>query len=336
MTRLPHATQRQRLEQTLRLHRRAFTLIELLVVIGIIALLIAILLPAVQKVRDAAARTICTNNLKQLGLALHQFHDTYHRFPPSGYTQVGPGNPSGKYVGWRPLVLPFLEQGSLQKLYDFSQDWWAGTNVVAAAVPVKVFQCPSVPQRSEVLSAIDKPPRPAMIFANPIAPTDYEALMGVQPSSINPHLPTNFYNARNRFAVLFRNSATRLTDITDGTTQTIMLVECAARPLTFRNRTAAPSIANDQGIGWADSEGPFSLDGASADGNLEGCGPALGCNAPMNLKNDNEPFSFHPGGINTTFADGSVQFLRETIPLQIFAALSTHAAGEAVGSWDQY
>jgi prepilin-type N-terminal cleavage/methylation domain-containing protein/prepilin-type processing-associated H-X9-DG protein len=310
--------------------RQAFTLIELLVVIAIIAILVGLLLPAVQKVREAASRTQCLNNLKQIGLALHNFHDTNQVFPASGWTQAGPGNPAGRYVGWRPLTLPYIEQENLQKLYDFNVHWWQGTNPTSGAVPVKTYVCPSVSQRKEVLSAVAKSPRPAMTFTNPIAPTDYEAILGVQPNSINPHVGSTLYNAGNRFSIMSRNSRTKMTDVTDGTSSTIMVVECGARPLVFRDRTAQAALNNDQGIGWIDSEGPFSLDGAKADGTLEGCGLTNGCTVAMNKKNDNEPYSFHSGGGNFLFGDGHVQFVRDSIPLTTLAALCTMNAGEVV------
>lgn len=309
--------------------RSAFTLIELLVVLAIIAILIGLLLPAIQQVRAAAARAQCQNNLKQLGLALHHFHDVHQVFPASGWTEAGPANPGGKYVGWRSLLLPYLEQANLQRLYDFNLNWWEGTNATVAAVPVKIFQCPSTSGRPAVVAVVAKPPRPALTFVNPMAPADYEAILGVQPASINPHLSAPIYNIGNRLSVLARNSQTRLTDVRDGTSSTIMVIECAARPLAFRNRTPI-GLSDDQGIGWADSEGAFSLDGANATGTLEGCGPAGGCIHAMNRKNDNEPFSFHPGGANFLFADGHVQYLRESLRLRTLAALCTKDAGEVV------
>src|SRR5262245_31353363 len=225
---------------TRRWSRSAFTLIELLVVIAIIAILIGLLLPAVQKVRDAAARAQCQNNLKQLGLALHQFHDSNKVFPASGWTMAGPGNPAGKFVGWRPLTLPYIEQENLQKLFDFNFNWWEPPNLAAASYVVKTYQCPSAPTRS-VTSAVAKPPRPALTgITPPLATTDYEAIMGVQPASIDPVL----YNANNRFSVMFRNSQVRITDVGDGTSSTIMVVECAARPLVYRNRTAMSALTN--------------------------------------------------------------------------------------------
>ncbi len=306
--------------------RGGFSLVELLVVIAIIAILIGLLLPAVQAARESARRASCLNNMRQIGIAILSFESAHRVFPASGWTQAGPGNPAGKYVGWRPLILPFAEEAGLRKIYDFSENWWEGRNRKAAAVPVALFQCPSSIERATVTDAIAHPPRPAMTFVDPIAPTDYEAIMGVQPRSINPHLSTPVYHNRNRFAVLHRNSRTRVKDIRDGTTQTLMIVECAGRPLVFRNGQLNNEFSNDQGIGWADSEGPFSLDGSNADGSLEGCGVEGNCRYPLNRRNDNEPYSFHPGGANFLFADAHVQFLDDSIPLLTMAALCTRNA----------
>lgn len=154
--------------------------------------------------------------------------------------------------------------------------------------------------------------------------------MGVQPASINPHLTAPLYSASNRFSVLYRNSSTRLAEVSDGTSATVMLVECAGRPLVFRLRSPRPSLTNDQGIGWADSEGSFSLDGAAADGASEGCGPAGGCRFAMNKKNDNEPFSFHVAGGQFLFVDAHVAYLRDALPLEVLAALCTMNAAEVV------
>jgi prepilin-type processing-associated H-X9-DG protein/prepilin-type N-terminal cleavage/methylation domain-containing protein len=311
-------------------HRLAFTLIELLVVIAILAILVGLLVPAVQKVREAANRLSCQNNLKQIGLALHHFHDVYRVLPAAGWTMAGPGNPAGKYVGWRALTLPYLEQDNLQARYDFTRHWWEEPNRTTAGYAVKVFVCPSVPGRQLVTAAVARPPRPALTFPIPPAPTDYEALMGVQPC-VDPVLYGTL--ATNR-SVMFRNSAIALGQVPDGTATTIVIVECAARPLIYRGRTPRPDLFNDQGQCWADSEGPFSLDGSNPDGSLQCQGPILTPRA-VNATNGNEPYSFHPGGANFLFADGHVQFIRESVSVQVVAALATRAGGEVVRT-DEY
>jgi len=310
--------------------RGGFTLIELLVVIAIIGVLMSLLLPAVQSIRESANRISCSNRMRQLGMATINFQSSHRVFPASGWTESGPGNPADKYVGWRPLILPFMEQHNLRELYDFNQNWWEGTNAAAAAVPVKLFTCPSTPTRGDVTEAVAHPPRPAVTFANPIAPTDYEAIMGVQPASINPHLSDPIYTPANRFSVMHRNSRNSYSDIRDGAASTIMLVEAAGRPDVYRQRLMRTDLDNDQGIGWADSEGPFSLDGCNRDGGLEGGVPVGEPVFVMNRRNDNELYSFHPGGCQVVFADGHADFLSESIDLQTIAALMTRAGREVV------
>jgi prepilin-type processing-associated H-X9-DG protein/prepilin-type N-terminal cleavage/methylation domain-containing protein len=311
------------------LRRTAFTLVELLVVIAVIGTLVALLLPAVQQARESARRNACTSNQRQLGLALQGFHDAHQVFPPSGWTVAAPANPAGKFVGWRALVLPHLEQTSLHSRYNFSAHWWEGTNLDLGGQRLKVFFCPSVPQRLTVTSAVAKSPRPALAFPLALAPADYEALMGVQPT-VNPGLYATPLANR---SVLYRNSATRIAEVTDGTSQTIIVVECGGRPLVYRGRTPRFDLANDQGQGWIDSEGAFSLDGSNSDGSLQGQGPVLTPRG-INATSENEPYSFHPSGAHFLFADGHVQFLAESLTLEVLAALSTRAGGETVNGSD--
>ncbi len=266
-----------------------------------------------------------------MGLALHNYHDANGAFPPSGRVP-GATNPTDKFVGWRALTLPHIEQEGLKELYNFDSNWWEGTNPTAGG---RARQDLPLPQCSRAdgcdLCHCQAASPGNEFFPVPLAPNDYEAIMGVQPASIDPVR----YNSANRFSVMYRNSRTRVSDVLDGTSQTIMVVECAARPLVYNNGRIITTVANDQGIGWVDSEGPFSLDGSNSDGSAEGCTPANGCTYAINKRNNNEPYAFHPGGANMLFTDGHVVLLRDSISLPIMAALCTRMAGEliAVGSY---
>lgn len=306
--------------------RTGFTLVELLVVIAIIGILVGLLLPAVQAAREAARRMQCQNNQKQLGLAVLNFESAFRYFPASGWTIASRTNPHGKFVSWRVSILPYLEHSTVRELYRFDRNWWEETNLAVASIPIPAFACPSVPEQEPVMSAIAKSPRPALTFNTPLGRTDYEAIQGVQPNSVNPVL----YNAANRFSVMHRNSINSHASISDGTSNTVMVVEAGGRPTVYRGRLARRELSNDQGIGWVDSEGAFSLDGASSNGAQEGCGRGSGCISAMNVRNDNEPYSFHTSGANFLFADGHVQFLNQNISLDVMAALCTRAAGEIV------
>ena len=308
--------------------RAGFTLIELLVSVAVIGILMSLLLPAVQSAREAARRTVCQNHLRQLGLALHQFHDVYKVFPASGWTRPGPGNPGGHFISWRAMILPYIEQVALRDAYDFDDDWWSEQNLLAGTHRLTVFQCPSTPEQAPILNAIEKSPRPALVLQKALQRSDYEALMGVK-TEVDPQ---RYRHASMTRSVMHRNSTVRVADVTDGTSNTIMVTECAARPTVYRRGIQPPEIQNDQGFGWIDSESAFSLDGAASDGMQQGGGLDV---APigMNATNENEPYSFHTGGVYFLFADGHVQFLNENIDLRLLAALTTRAAGEVTADY---
>jgi prepilin-type N-terminal cleavage/methylation domain-containing protein/prepilin-type processing-associated H-X9-DG protein len=292
--------------------RSAFTLIELLVVIAIIAVLIGLLLPAVQKVREAANRAACANNLKQLGLALHQYHDTYHTFPP------GQTDSPRKHV-WGTILLPFLEQGPLSSQYHWEVHWYETINQPVVTTLLKVFQCPSG-AGAKVFAENNRPAS----YPWQAATSDYSACGNVDSAlaaaGFIPPVPPKPNGA---WAV---NFGFRIADITDGTTNTLMIGEITGRPKHYvTGYKIAPNQTTDiYGGGWADWDNGHQLHGSTPDG-LSEPGPC-----PMNCTNAAEMYSFHPGGCNICFADGSVRFVRQTINIAVMAALVTRAGGEVI------
>jgi prepilin-type processing-associated H-X9-DG protein len=301
-------------------------LIELLVVIAIIAVLIGLLLPAVQKVREAANRTSCENNLKQIGLALHNYHDVKQALPPGyrasvpytdGATDTTPG------WGWATFLLPHLEQGNLYSQFDLTKPL---QNFPGIQTMCKLYVCPS-----DLV-----PPAPFVVpnaFGSPLAlaaPSCYAACCGGDESGTA--------DATGR-GVFYRNSRTRLTDITDGASQTILVGERACA-----NALGIWAGAIDGGICQRGPTNPNPGTSTAAAACL-----VLAHNHLINTSGDTDGglddfSSRHPGGANFLFADGSVHFLR-SIPTDnpdgsytpdtlIFQALGTRAGGEVIaGDW---
>ena len=296
--------------------RKAFTLIELLVVIAIIAVLIALLVAAVQKVRESANRIQCSNNLMQLGLALHNFHDTRKKFPP-GYAD-GPCAEAGitKPVthGWAPYILPFIEQKPLFDLYRWDVQVYDPLNQPAVAKHVQVFQCPSTPEQDRVMTF------GVFDWGGKGACGDYAPALSVDPVLVQRGW---IDRAANCDGVLTPNRMTRLNEITDGTSNTILLTESAGRPRWWQAGKAGPDQTITGGP-WAAGHPGITLQGSEFDGSTRPGRCAINCT------NDHEVYSFHARGANAVFADGSVHFLSSDMSIQVLAALITRAGGEVV------
>ncbi len=317
--------------------RSGFTLIELLVVIAIIAILIGLLLPAVQKVREAAARAKCSNNLKQLALACHGYHDANNALPRGVEEDVLPQpNPPGnttvfKGTSWLVYVLPYMEQGALFKQYDLTQGYSTAVNALVGMTPPSTYLCPSGPPPSQYTDPN------GTVTGNPT--THYYGCMGpggaANPTTMTIGSTTFSYTIGNvgtngawsahGMLSQFRNTAgsvstnrlVRLTDVLDGTSNTIMIGEISVY---------MPSgLTYHQYRTWIR-------------GNNGGAGAAKCVTNPINStvyngSNNFNDISFgsnHTGGCNVGLGDGTVRFLRSSTDITVLKASASIASQEVV------
>jgi prepilin-type N-terminal cleavage/methylation domain-containing protein/prepilin-type processing-associated H-X9-DG protein len=327
--------------------RRGFTLIELLVVIAIIAVLIGLLLPAVQKVREAAARASCQNNLKQLGLAYHMYEHAYGVFPPSSFVDLTPAATGGVPIahGWGVYILPYIEQGNLAGQYNMNQTYVSPANQAVIQHPIPIMICPSAPHPGGLTySASDSFNGTKFPFTAAVA--DYAPLSGINGGAavfLNTLGATPPYaTADNVVGAIYptiqgppallalvgvpaSNGSRRIVAIGDGTSNTILLAEDAGRPQRYQMGKPNPN-SSASGAGWGDRQAEFGLDGANpADGS--GTAPTT---CAINCDNDNEVYAFHTGGANILFCDGSVRFVRSGVNIVTFGALITANGHEVI------
>ncbi|EAQ80873.1 DUF1559 domain-containing protein [Blastopirellula marina] len=302
-------------------HRRGFTLVELLVVIAIIGVLIALLLPAVQQAREAARRMSCSNNLKQIGLSLHNYHDTYLRLPP--------GIVTSNQLAWGTMLLPFIEQSNLFDALStagaFDEPWEDITEVTTTGVggrpplaqtPLTAYLCPSDPggDLNKKLGGTD-----GIYFAK----SNYVGIFSAYYNSTDA-TATNGSGGSDRPAVFTDNSETRFRDITDGLSNTIIVAERCSKG----GPTASLWIGYHNDFGGSISGGisqfqvRLRMERSSNDTDYV-----------INGSTTYNPSSLHAGGAQFLRGDASVVFLPETIPLRVQAALGTMDGDEVIGPY---
>lgn len=324
-----------------------FTLVELLVVIAIIGILVALLLPAIQAARAAAWRSACQNNIRQLGLAVHNYADTKKTLPSSVRP---PGLTTLPRIAGFTFLLPFFEEGARYQQYNQTKDWFDPVNTPLTNQPIAILQCPSVPNAER----LDGRPEYSPWTPNVGAPTDYSPTIFVDARLKAANLVDVAVNPASGFppkrsdpglGILAYNLTVKLNNITDGTSKTIMYAESAGRPFLFRKGKEVGGFpdgaARVNGGGWCRPASDMSIDGTSSDGATEtgpcaiNCtnGIAMGSTFPhpyYHTVGTSEPYSFHSGGANFCMGDGSVKWINDNIDIREFAKLVTRAGAEIV------
>jgi prepilin-type N-terminal cleavage/methylation domain-containing protein/prepilin-type processing-associated H-X9-DG protein len=359
---------------------RGFTLVELLVVIAIIAILIALLLPAVQKVREAASRMKCQNNLKQTGLALLAFESDKGVLPPGGVAiaynatsnpvqfLTGPLNGNTSIdLGWVPFILPYIEQGALANSFQLNVPWYDNTvpnsagkyNRDIAKTPIKMLLCPSfdpTPRFCTYFQAVAASPGvpsdPPGVPTGVGASIDYGAVTGSGYGSGNMEDGLSYalshtsgqtapydYPWNGSFVAMPHNKAKRFDQITDGTSNTVIVVESSGRGHLCVGKKC--DTGGWQHGTWAGSLNGVCPFGSNFDGTItNGSGPCT-----MNCTNNavsgvghysSNIYSWHPSGTNMLFADGSVHFVSEMIPWNVLGPMLTSSNGEAFNPGSYY
>lgn len=332
------------------------TLVELLVVMAIIAVLAGLLLPAVQKVREAAARLKCQNNLKQIALACHAYENVHGVFPPGEIKRP-------KDASWVVPLLPYLEQQALFAQYNRNAKWDEPANAAVILTRLTVFECPSVPQNPRIDEFVELDKKTGAIKKSyRAACSDYAALREVkkhlvQFGFIDP-LPESalggvLQKAGDDDGQKPHRGPVRLVDITDGASHTAMIADVAGRPRYYRTghvvweKLKDGRVEPNEGGGWASKDNAIDIHGSQPNGVVEleervriwnedkqkwENKKIKGGPCAINCTNEKNIYSFHPNGANVAFADGSVRFILQSISIRSLAAMVTRAGGEVLNN----
>ncbi len=280
--------------------RPGMTLVELMVVIAIIALLVALLLPAVQGVREAGRRTQCGTHMRQACLAILAYEQSRGVLPP-GWTKPASGQTTPTHHNVYTFILPHLEQLALHDRVDWNQHWNTGSNVTNLGVELPIAVCPSAPGGRRFVA-------------------DYSSCELISSSAYSPLLSSNAITSRSSWTGVLRNGPRALADIRDGLSNTWLFFEDAGRPQSWADGRPTGGT-NVSGAHWADVEGSFRVHEQRA-GKMQ------------NVTNNNEIYSFHLGGVTYGMGDGSIRFGSDMVDPDVFVSRFTGTAGDtARGDW---